>query len=125
MTPIVSFRDLDVWHLAMDLAVLSYAVTGGFPIDERYGLTSQIRRAATSIPANVAEGHGRPNKAYRNHVSIALGSQAELDTLLELAVRLRFLPAGEFARIDEPLRRVGQMLHGLARSLAQSADATE
>jgi four helix bundle protein len=96
MTTIESFRDLDVWRAAMDLTVLMYGLTDKLPHHEQFGLTAQIRRSAVSIPANIAEGHNsRMNGRYRNHVRIALGSQGELDTLVELAVRLRFVTAHE------------------------------
>ena len=115
------FRELEVWQLAMDLVEDCYRITRRLPIEERYGLTSQIRRAAVSIPANVAEGHNRRlPKPYRNHVNIGMGSQAELETLLELTVRLQMLPAEALNGIDMVVRRVGQMLHGLHRSLKSS-----
>jgi four helix bundle protein len=112
------FRELEVWQLSMALVENCYRITSRLPQEERYGLTSQVRRAAVSIPANVAEGHNRRiQKPYRNHVNIAMGSQAELETLLELAVRLQFLPAQSLTETDTLVRRVGQMLHGLHRSL--------
>lgn len=111
------YRELEVWWLAMELVEHCYGITGGLPIEERYGLTSQIRRAAVSIPANVAEGHNRRlPKPYRNHVNIAMGSQAELETLLELTVRLEMLPANSIREANALANRVGQMLHGLHRS---------
>jgi four helix bundle protein len=117
MNKIKSFRDLEVWSAAMSLAVQCYRATESFPQPERYGLTAQIRRAAASIPANLAEGHNRSRNAFRNHVRIAVGSQAELDTLLELGVRLKYLTSNEQVMLEEPLRKTGQMLHGLARAL--------
>ena len=92
MTPIISFRDLEVWRASMDLALEVYKVTTGFPTDERYGLTSQLRRAGVSVPSNIAEGHARKSDgAFLNHVRIALGSLAELGTQLEIATRLTYL----------------------------------
>jgi four helix bundle protein len=117
MTKISSFRDLEVWSSAMALAVHCYRATEPFPASELYGLTAQIRRAAASIPANLAEGHSRSRNVFRNHVSIAIGSQAEVDTLLELALRLDYLERPDHVALDEPLRRTGQMLHALARAL--------
>jgi four helix bundle protein len=112
------FRELEVWQVSMDLVENCYRITGDLPVQERYGLTAQIRRAAVSIPANVAEGHNRRMpKPYRNHVNIAMGSQAELETLLELTLRLRLLPAESLIEVGLLVRRVGQMLHGLHRSL--------
>jgi four helix bundle protein len=74
-----TYRDLVVWKQGMDLTEQCYKATAPFPRSELYGLTSQLRRASVSIPSNIAEGHGRRStKAYLNHVSIAIGSQAEL-----------------------------------------------
>ena len=116
--PVVKFRDLEVWQLSMKLVEGCYRITAALPEHERYGLVSQTRRAAVSIPSNVAEGHNRRlPKPYRNHVNIALGSQAELETLLELTVRLGFLPAESLTEVNDLVRRVGQMLNGLQRSL--------
>jgi four helix bundle protein len=113
-----SFRDLEVWRAAMDLAVLCYRTTDAFPRGELYTLTAQIRRAVVSISANVAEGHNRKSrKAYRNHVSIALGSHAELESLLELAKRLDYLDTARLTLLEESIRRTGQMLYGLWRAL--------
>src|SRR5690349_4824439 len=105
----------------MDLVLDCYAVSGRFPAHERFGLTSQTRRAAVSIPSNVAEGHNRrsphSNKAYRNHVSIALGSSGELDTHLEIAVRLGYLAHSELGTVKDRLDRVGRMLRRLQQTL--------
>ena len=118
MPPIPSFRDLEVWQLGMDLVVDVYLATERLPSAERYGLTSQIRRAGVSIPSNVAEGHARGNDgAYLNHVRIALGSQAELGTGIELASRLGFLASVQADTLLGDIDRVRQMLHGLKRSL--------
>lgn len=84
---------------------------------EQFELSAQMRRCAVSIPSNVAEGHARRGKAYRNHVFIALGSAAELDTLIEAAVRLGLLTAEQVVSTADLLARVGQRLHGLARAL--------
>jgi four helix bundle protein len=79
-----SFRDLRVWQLAMELVELTYRVTQSFPKHEVYGLTSQIQRAAVSVPSNLAEGHTREHtKEYLHHLSIAQASLAELETQLE------------------------------------------
>jgi four helix bundle protein len=118
MATITSFRDLDVWQAAMELAVMMYRMTDPFPRREQFGLSAQIRRSAVSIPANIAEGHNRRQSGpYRNHVHIALGSQGELDTLIELALRLQFLTADSASEGTDLITRVGQMLGGLSRSL--------
>jgi four helix bundle protein len=92
-------------------------------VNERYGLTSQMRRAAVSIPSNVAEGHGRRDGAYLNHVRIALGSQAELGTEIEVASRLGFLGADRATVLLAEVGNVRQMLYGLRRSLERKRQA--
>ena len=92
MGTINSFRDLEVWRLGMDLVENVYRASADFPKNEIYGLTSQLRRAAVSVPSNIAEGHTRAStKEYLNHVSIAQASLAEVATQLELALRLGYL----------------------------------
>ena len=112
------YRRLDTWQLAMTLVERIYKVTSGFPQSELYGLTSQIRRAAVSVPANVAEGFClRATKPYARHVAIALGSHGELETCLELSVRLRFLSPADYQTLESTLTSVGSLLSGLHRSL--------
>ena len=118
---IVSFRDLEVWQDGMLLAESCYKLTSTYPRHELYGLVSQTRRAVVSIPSNIAEGKVRPTNAYRNHVSIALGSQAELDTVLELAGRLNLVAPDGLAPIQRHVDRVGRMLNALATSLERRA----
>ena len=118
MDRIKSFRDLLAWNAAMDLVVTTYELAEKLPRSERFGLGAQIRRAAVSIPSNIAEGHaGGARQRYLNHVRIAVGSLAELDTQVDLAVRLAFLSAEDVACAAQQLTRTGQLLHGLARSL--------
>jgi four helix bundle protein len=117
MMQITSFRELEVWQLAMQFVVDVYALSARLPRDE-FDLRRQICRAAVSIPANIAEGWRRKSRpAYRNHVSIALGSTAELETELELMVRLGFLSKDAWQPHAEILERVGQMLTRLHQSL--------
>jgi four helix bundle protein len=118
MGPLSTFRNLDVWQLAMEVVVASYTVAERFPRHELYGLGQQVRRSAVSIPSNVAEGHNRhATRAYLNHVNIALGSQAELETQVEVAIRLRYVTTSDVSGLLDDLTRVGQMLHGLQRKL--------
>ncbi len=96
---IKSFRDLVVWQKAMDLVELIYSITKQFPSDERYALTSQLRRASVSVPSNIAEGYGRHSTLdYIRFLQIALGSLNEVQTQLELGCRLGFV--GKDAVID-------------------------
>ena len=117
MTRIKSFRDLEVWQAAMEVALACYDLTKRSPTSEQYDLTNQMRRAAVSIASNIAEGHQRSRAAYVNHVQIALGSLAELETQLELARRLRFCREEDAPALQLPVDRTGQLLHGLLRSL--------
>jgi four helix bundle protein len=108
----------------MDLVVNVYRATEQFPATERYGLTSQIRRAVVSIPSNIAEGHGRRSDgAYLNHIRIALGSQAELGTVIEAAARLGFLTTDHASSLLSEIDRVRQLLYGLRRSLERRRQA--
>src|ERR1043166_1925133 len=115
---IFTYRNLIVWKQGIELVEECYKLTRRFPDAEIYGLTSQIRRAAVSIPANVAEGHcRRETKPFRHHVSIAIGSQGELETYFEIALRLGFLSGPEKARVEQLSDSVGRLLNGLHRSL--------
>ena len=117
MAPIKSYKDLDAWQAAMAVAEECYHTTKAFPQSERYGLTAQMRRAAVSVASNVAEGHQRTRAGYVNYLQIALGSLAELETQLELALRLKFLGADAAKSTQQAIDRAGQLLHGLLRSL--------
>jgi four helix bundle protein len=114
-------KDLDVWNNAMDLAVEVYSITGQFPKEELFGLVSQARRAAVSVPSNIAEGAARHSrKEYLHFAYVALGSLAELETQLLLAVRLKLIPETQaLNRLD----RVRQMLLGLVRFLNRKSSA--
>lgn len=91
MVGIRSHRDLVVWQKGMDLVVLVYRIADGFPADERYRLTSQLTRAAASVPANIAEGHARATaRDYAHFLTVAFGSLMETETFLMLAVRLGY-----------------------------------
>jgi four helix bundle protein len=109
-----SFRDLDVWKKSIQLTVSVYKLTQDFPKEELYGLTSQMRRAAVSVPSNVAEGHGRLNKGeYRQFLGIARGSNFELQTQIEIA---RALSKGNSKLLDETeglSHEVGKMIFGI------------
>jgi four helix bundle protein len=112
-----SFRDLVVWQKGMDLTVAAYKTTEKFPQSEMFGLTSQIRRAAVSIPSSVAEGKAVGGQSYPRHVKIALGSEAELQTQVELARRLQMLTDKDARALLDQASEVGRMLAGLFGSL--------
>jgi four helix bundle protein len=95
-TSVKSYRDLEVWQKAMAMVVECYKITKQFPKDEIYGLTFQLRRAAVSIPANIAEGRERQHtREFVQHLSIAYGSLAELETHLQIAQRLNYIDIGQ------------------------------
>jgi four helix bundle protein len=111
-------HDLEVWRQGISLVDLVYDLCVSLPADERFGLTSQLRRAAVSIPANIAEGSGRDStKDLLRHLAIAQGSLAELRTLLVIVQRRRFASEEEVEQVDLLGARVGRLLVGLQRSL--------
>lgn len=121
---IQSHHDLRVWQLGMELSERVYALTQDFPTDERFGLTSQIRRAVVSIPANIAEGNARDStKEYLRFLAIALGSLAEVETFLELAKRLQISNPETILDILETVEEERKMLYALRKSLKNRAAA--
>jgi four helix bundle protein len=120
MPPVLrSYRDLKVWQAGMRLVVLTYRTTRQFPKCELYGLTSQMRRSAVSIPANVAEGYGRSHRGdYLRYLSVANGSLKELETELLIAARLGFVTRAQARELSEIADELGRMLGSLTRSLS-------
>jgi four helix bundle protein len=117
---ITSYRDLIVWARAMDIAVVCYQLTKQIPQSEIYGLISQIRRAAVSIPANIAEGHGRKTLGdFIQHLSIANGSLKELETHLLIAGRLQYVKDDEIVPALASCEEIGRMLASLIQKLRQ------
>ncbi|HKZ78070.1 MAG TPA: four helix bundle protein [Pyrinomonadaceae bacterium] len=109
---------LKLWKKAIDFVVRLYALTNSFPKEEKFGLTSQLRRAAVSVPANIAEGAGRQSdKEFLYFLSNAQGSASELATELLIARRLGYLTRREFAEANEELDHIGRMIVGLAQSV--------
>jgi four helix bundle protein len=113
-----AFRDLQVWQRAIQLTVVIFRLTQGFPREEIYGISSQIRRAAVSVPSNIAEGHDRNSVGeFRQFLGIARGSNYELQTQLEIARLLKF---GDSKLVDEAenlSQEVGKMVYALLESL--------
>lgn len=115
------FRKLDVWKKSHALTLRVYAVTRAFPADERYGLTSQIRRAAASIPANIAEGCGRSSQGQmRQFFQVSSGSASELEYHILLARDLDFLDLATFRELEQQVIEVKRMLTGFAKRLTES-----
>jgi len=111
-------KKLDVWQAAMKAAKMVYQLTNTFPSEEKFGLVQQMRRAAISIPSNIAEGAGRQGKKeFGNFLSIAQGSLSELDTQMDLTILLGYLSEDKVKEVDGQLLRVDKMLTGLIRSL--------
>jgi four helix bundle protein len=114
------YQELIVWQKAMNLAEEVYKVCRSFPREEIYGLTSQLRRAAVSIPSNVAEGQGRRTTAdFLRHLSIAYGSLLELETQVLIATRLSYLSEGKCLVVMNMAAEVGRLLNGLMSSLSR------
>jgi four helix bundle protein len=113
-----TYRDLVVWQRAIDLVDVAYRLSRAFPPAERFGLTSQIRRAAVSIPSNIAEGHGREHLGeYLHHLSIANGSLMELETQVVIAGRMGYVTVEQQQGTLDLSGDVGRMLAGLIRAL--------
>jgi four helix bundle protein len=113
------YRDMKVWQRSMDLALAAYDSTDSFPAAERFGLTSQIRRAAVSIPSNIAEGQGRAHTGeFLNHLSIARGFLQEVETLLMIAERRHYLNSKQLDALLEITDHISRMLTRLRRSLS-------
>jgi four helix bundle protein len=118
--PIRTFRDLLVWQKAIDLVVECYKVSDAFPKSEMYGLTSQLRRAAVSVPTNIAEGKGRRStNSYLHFLDISYGSLMEIETLLEIATRLSLLASEGLKPLLARTAEIGRMLNGLIAALEQ------
>jgi four helix bundle protein len=117
--PVRSYRDLDVWQKAIELAVECYGIGREFPTDERFALGLQLRRAAVSIAANIAEGHQRRGtREFLRHISIARGSLGETDACLELAERLGHVAPRRLRVARSLIDDVSRMLFRLRQSLA-------
>jgi four helix bundle protein len=118
VTPVRSYRDLRVWREAMELVTSSYQLSNALPGRERFGLASQIQRAAVSTAANIAEGHGRKHTGeYIYHLSIANGSLMELETEVAICVRLGYITSDSAKPVLARASDVGRMLAGLISKL--------
>ncbi|HYN24405.1 MAG TPA: four helix bundle protein [Pyrinomonadaceae bacterium] len=114
-------QKLAAWSKGVDLVIDLYKATDRFPKEERFGLTSQIRRAAVSVPSNLAEGAGRHSrKEFGHFISNAQGSASELETELIIAYRLGFLSETAFAELMSKLERIGRLITGLSRQIREA-----
>lgn len=119
----VSFEDLVVWQRAMDLVTEIYRISRSFPKDELYGLTSQLRRAATSVPSNIAEGRGRlSEKEFQHFLGNARGSLMELRTQLQIARNLHYLDDHQARDLLAQADEVGRLLNGLLTTLRRPVE---
>jgi four helix bundle protein len=117
------FQELIAWQKAMTLVTAIYRATGDWPREELYGLTSQVRRAAVSIPSNLAEGHGRTgSREFAHHVSIAYGSLCELETQVLIAEQLGYASTDTSEKLTDQMMEVRRLIRGLLRSLRGSTD---
>jgi len=116
-------QNLDVWKKSVDFTVEIYIVTGNFPNDEKFGLTSQIRRASVSIAANIAEGAGRNStKEFLRFLSIAQGSASEVETELLIGFRLRYIREDDYEDLIRKLDDIGRMITGLCQHLVKKIE---
>jgi four helix bundle protein len=118
-----SYKDLVAWQKAMDLVTVTYRATAGFPKDELFGLTSQLRRAAVSIPSNIAEGQGRlSEREFRHFLGQALGSLMEVETQAQIEENLGHLRKEQTTTLMPQCAEVGRILNGLLASVSRQSD---
>lgn len=118
-----SYKDLVAWQKAMDLVTVVYRATAGFPKEEMFGLTSQLRRASVSIPSNIAEGQGRlSEKEFRHFLGQARGSLMEVETQLQIGTNLGYLKAETVQNLFGKCAEVGRVLNGLLASVQKQVD---
>ncbi|WP_416675033.1 four helix bundle protein [Egbenema bharatensis] len=110
-------RKLAVWQRSIALTTQIYDLTGEFPPEERYGLSSQMRRAAVSIPSNLAEGAAKETREFARFILIAISSVSELDTQLEIALRLGYLSSSLHQTLDDEITQIDRMLIALRKSI--------
>ena len=118
-----NFKNIKAWQHADDLAVLVYSKTRSFPKEELYGITSQLRRAVVSVPANIAEGASREHKKeYLHFLYVARGSMAEAEYLLHLSKRVGYLKNDEYRQVEDPRKEAAKTLQGLINSVKKEAN---
>jgi four helix bundle protein len=121
-----TYKDLIVWQKSIQLITDIYALTKTFPMDERFGIVSQINRAVISIPSNIAEGWGRElSKNYLQFLRISRGSLMETETLILIAKNLDYINEKDFYQINEKIEEVGKILQGLIKSIQHKTKLTK
>lgn len=125
-TVVTCYRDLRVWRLGVDLAEEIYRLTAVFPRQESYGLSTQLRKSAVSIPSNISEGHTRESRReFLHFLSIAQGSLSELETQLEIAARLSYISPSDLAKIRASTSGLGKQLYALRNALRRRSGAAD
>lgn len=120
-TEVKSYRDLQIWKKGIELVKEIYSLSMQFPKEEIYGLSSQIQRAAVSIPSNIAEGQARKHTAeFRQFLYIALGSLAEVDTQMKIAIQLSYLSKNDIPKAAKLVLELRKMLHSLINNLPKT-----
>lgn len=115
---IKTYRDLKIWQQSMELVTAIYKATSQFPEEEKYGLTSQLRRSSVSIPSNISEGFGRNSQGdFKRFVNISMGSLFELQTQIEVAKNLEFIPEEAFEKLYNDTREIERMMSSFIRTL--------
>ncbi len=115
---IKTFRDLKIWQQSMELVTEIYRATSSFPEEEKYGLTSQLRRSSVSIPSNISEGFGRNSQGdFKRFVNISMGSLFELQTQIEVAKNLEFISKEIFENLYDNSREIERMMSSFIRTL--------
>lgn len=113
-------RQLKVWQRSVNFTVELYQITKQFPVEERFGLVAQMRRAAVSIPSNLAEGAARSRAEYAQFIRIAIGSVSELDSQLEICKRLNYLSNEQYQHLEQELTEIDRMLIGLRKAIVKT-----
>jgi four helix bundle protein len=121
-----NFKNIKAWQYADDLTILIYSKTKAFPKEESYGITSQLRRAAVSIPTNIAEGASREHrKEYLNYLYIARSSIAEIEYLLHFVNRIGYLKNDDYKQMEDLRQEAAKTLYGLINSVKQDTNKTK
>ena len=119
-----TYKDLIVWQKAVELVVAVYEVTGAFPDSEKFGLVNQLRRAAVSVPSNIAEGYGRGStNDYLRFLKIAAGSCNEIETQIEIAHRLEYMTIVHYKTLCENIKEINKMLATVIRKITANTHA--